>query len=165
MMESCWDLLLGLLRFPYFNYVPHLEAWFSILPEGNCLPSTYKEAYRVNQPNLVSELVLPTKMTVLCLGENLKTVCPALSATNCAVKQGKPMFHKEYFIIYLLGHVYLEVLVLKVYLTSKVMEGVPINRNGRNREWHSWFTNVERAFPWGWFISWESTRHCSVFVP
>ena len=36
------------------------------------------------------------------------------------------MFHEEHFIIYLLGHVYLEVLVLKIYLISKVMEGVSI---------------------------------------
>lgn len=67
---------------------------------------------------------MPAKMTVFCLEVNLKKVCPALSATNHAIRQEKPMSHKEHFIIYLLGHVYHEVLVLKIYLTSfKVMEG------------------------------------------
>ena len=89
MMESCWDLLLGLLRFPYFNYVPNLEAWFSILPEGNCLPSTYKEAYRVNQPNLVSELVHACQNDcVMFRGEFENSVpCPKCHQLRC--KAGK----------------------------------------------------------------------------
>lgn len=60
-------------------FTMNLQLWHSILPEGNCLPTTYKEAYRVIQPYLVSEVVLHACQNdcILFRGEFEKSVsCP-----------------------------------------------------------------------------------------
>ena len=72
-------------------FTRNLQLWHSILPEWNCLPTTYKEAYRVIQPYLVSEVVLHACQNdcILFRGEFEKSVsCPKCHQPR--YKTGKP---------------------------------------------------------------------------
>ena len=65
--SSTWTLLETLVHlFDWFSSHPsiskeafsrNLQMWHSILPEGNCLPTSYRSAYMIIKPYLVPELV------------------------------------------------------------------------------------------------------------
>lgn len=65
--SSTWTLLETLVHlFYWFSSHPsiskeafskNLQMWHSILPEGNCLPTSYRSAYKIIKPYLVPEMV------------------------------------------------------------------------------------------------------------
>lgn len=105
----------------------NLQLWHSILPEGNILPTSYQEAYKVIRPYLVPEIVFHVCINdcILYRGE-LKdsVVCAKCNEPRFRVQNiPKRTFLREHSIIYLLAQGLSEVMELKKFhVYCKVME-------------------------------------------
>ena len=87
--SSTWTLLETLVHLFYWfsshpsmskeAFTKNLQLWHSILPEGNCLPTSYRDAFKIIKPYLVPEVVFHTCVNdcILFRGQYKENVtCP-----------------------------------------------------------------------------------------
>ena len=87
--SSTWTLLETLVHLFYWfsshpsmskeAFTKNLQLWHSILPEGNCYPTSYRDAFKIIKPYLVPEVVFHTCVNdcILFRGQYKENVtCP-----------------------------------------------------------------------------------------